>query len=454
MRTLAHGALILILVGCGAAPTVTPSAAPAASESPAVRPISPTPSSRPATPPSASATDPVSFQPTDRPKATATVPPPTAITPTPTPSPIVQASQMRITKIVPSTIVSLRDIGRENSVYRFANWGPLVAYVELNGPTSDLQQIKLLDLADPNPSPRMLEDGSKEGRQVTSPVMSATKVAWVSYAPRKAGGFAWQINAYDLASATKRTLVDGVNESRPGPDGVPQLALKDDLLVYETQAPTSSEPNAQAIHLLDIASGQEVQTYSAADPVWDIALSGSDILYSAGLGNDQDLFTKSETWFARADGTSVDLGPNGWEVAADGGRLVWVENASDATGNPATEFEVVMTAAISDPTARLVSHPYVQPGCPPECAIVGARWPAAGNGLVAWQEEDPSVDAYLVVWDPATDQRARLPIHGDSFVNRIGGGWLVTVTTPLDTPDVGESFVGMRVSDVLAAMDE
>jgi len=58
------------------------------------------------------------------------------------------------------------------------------------------------------------------------------------------------------------------------------------------------------------------------------------------------------------------------------------------------------------------------------------------------------------VWDPATDQRARLPIHGDSFVNRIGGGWLVTVTTPLDTPDVGESFVGMRVSDVLSAIDE
>lgn len=385
--------------------------------------------------------------PDSRPSPSAAGPSQTGVPETPEP-----AGALPVANEVAFLTVSLKATGEQhNSIYNLANWGSVVAFVETSGPTGELQYLKLLDLAAADHQPRVLEDGSQTGTRVAFPVIDASRVLWVSFRHHAGGGLDWQIKQYDRASGETSVVVNGLNVSRVGPVGVPHLALSQGLLAYDTQADVAGKPEAESIHVIDLSTGSETAVIPSPSVVWGLALSDDGVLFTAAHGQG-DQIVDSETWFARNDRQTFDFGPDGWEVASDGETLVWVQAASQVTGNAATQGQVVMTAIATDPSPHELSHAYTQPGCPPLCAVVGARWPAAGGGIVAWQESNPDAIYSLVVWDEATGRIARLPLEGSGFVNSIGGGTLVTATVLTAEPDEGQQLLGATVSDLKSAI--
>ena len=337
------------------------------------------------------------------------------------------------------------------SIYQQANWGSTVVYVELNGPTTDYQQLKLVDLTTPDVRPELVYDGTKQDEQVQFPAINATTIAWVSFTS-DSNGLHWRITRLDRASGINSTIAEGTNVHRPGGAGLPVIALDGNDIAYNTQAKRSGQRDAVDIHVVDMTTGAELRTIESSGYVWDLALANESVLFSAAhdVADDGQLIDTTVT-FARSDGQIFDLGPNGWEVSMDGPRLVWVERATDATGDPEAQFQVTMTSLADDPTPLVLSHAYHQPGCPPLCAVVGSRWAVADDGIVAWHEGD-TVGAHLLAWDAASGAAMDLGIDGSSFLNSAGGGWLVTSTTLNNQPDDGQQFLGASIASIQSSI--
>jgi hypothetical protein len=441
-RTTSLLAALLLLVGC---------TSPAPPPSPTRRAAPVSPSASPAAVDTTHPTEPVApaSTPTSLPAPSASL----ALSPLPSagnPS-LPPAASLTVARGLHFAISQPFAKNAVQSVYQLANWGSTVVYVELNGPTGDFQQVKLVDLTKPDLRPELVYDGSKHGEQVQFPAINATTIAWVSFSS-DSDGLHWQITRRDRASGTNSTIAEGTNVHRSAGAGLPVIALDGNEIAYNTQAKWQGQGDPVDIHVVDMTTGEELRTIESDGYIWDVALADESVLFSAAhdVADDGQLID-TQVMFARSDGQSFDLGPNGWEVSMDGPRLVWVQRASDATGDSAAQFQVTMTALADDPSPRVVSHAYHQPDCPPMCAVVGSRWAVAEDGIVAWHEGD-TVGDHLVAWDAASGAAMDLGLEGSTFLSSAGGGWLVTSTALNDQPNLGQQFLGATIASIEASL--
>jgi hypothetical protein len=434
-------AVLLLLAGC-ASPAPSPTETSTSATPLAAITATPLPTVTPKTPDTPTPTTPA-------PTATPVALPTATSSPSPSGAELPVAPATELPVAVGLDFAAYQPFAKNavQSVYQQANWGSTVVYVELNGPTTDFQQVKLVDVTTPDVRPVILYDGTKHDEQVQFPAIDAATIAWVSFSSDSAG-LHWRITRLDRASGATSTIAEGTNVHRPGGAGVPVIALDGNDIAYDTQAQRRGQADAVDIHVVDMTTGEEVRSVQANGYIWDLALANHSVLFSAAhdVADDGQLIDTDVT-FLRADGQAFDLGPNGWEVSMDGQRLVWVQRADDATGDRDAQFQVTMTALADSPTPTVLSHPYHQPGCPPLCAVVGSRWAVSDDGFVGWHEGDTN-GAHLVVWDAGSGRAMDLGISGSHFLNSAGGGWLVTSTTLNDQPDIGQQFLGVPVGSI------
>jgi len=165
-----------------------------------------------------------------------------------------------------------------------------------------------------------------------------------------------------------------------------------------------------------------VQSVTVTDDVYDFALVGDGVLYSAGTyryglyGTNHMHLT-----YCPRQGTCKAVAPDVYDIAASGDLVAWVADpgsSQDSDSLPgarlyASNAKLGAAQAISSTAASRQTQ--------------GIGGIAAGSGAVAWWEEDGDVGGrtVLTLWTPGSAAPVQLATGDGGSGASLGGGWLV-----------------------------
>ena len=253
-------------------------------------------------------------------------------------------------------------------------------------------------------------------------------VAWTEwhYPVLNGGGeLTWHVISLDLNSGLKSTVASGMNRRLEGPAAIPPLVqVSGDRIAYTIEDPTPDRPFGWKIEIRSLTTGALEREYSTDESIYQMALSGSNVLYSEGLV-DQDLNFKYHTRLMLATPSSsrpLHVADDAFEVALDSSRFAWVADVASSQGQVGlAQHPRVMTATIDDPTPVAIS---IDAG--PQ--VRGSVWPSTADGRVVWSDDEqvgPETlpGNYLATWTP--DRPASVLKGVLTIVPLLGGsGWI------------------------------
>lgn len=317
--------------------------------------------------------------------------------------------------------------------------GPLVALDEmpLFTPTK-ARSIYMIDLE--HGSTTVLSPQAPEGWRSWSPAISGHKVAWIEFhyeGTNNTGPLEWHIQLDDLDRHISRTVASGIQRRSGTTFGAswPKMDLDGDRLAYAIEDP-SQPPEGWQIRIVSLPSGTVERTIRIHLHVYDLALSGSAVVYTEGRIDPEVGFTYDTRLFISraADPAPLQIGSNAYNVAFEDGRFAWSQDLPTATISGAPHGTRIWTATLAD------LRPVPAAPLPGRGTEQYQAWPATGSGFVTWDSArlsltDTSVNGdRLAVWDPHDQVAYELDPSPGAVISSAGGGWLVWVNERLEVP--------------------
>ncbi len=334
-----------------------------------------------------------------------------------------------------------------NGVYDVDSYGSRIVYIDLYGERGGIgQTVWLVEL----------ETGERtalnevRGRVVVlGPAISGDDVVWS--ADRNVGSRAleWQIVHHDLATGATRIVDDGINRRfEDGSPSAPATDVDDGLVVYTVESPTDKWPYGWKVLVRHLSNGtleREIQTrYS----VWDLAVDDGNVLYSEVPPSEADGGAPAVMLSTAANPEPAQVALNGGSLSIDRERLVWAGIPDFVVGAPAIGQEV-LTATFSDLSPTRLNGP-IDDG-------FGGRNPAAGDGMVVWNEPAEAWDN-LFMWDSESNHSYQIAGHDNTLSHRfstylpnIDGGWLTWSVIFATQTHTLVQFSGITTDDLRAA---
>jgi len=336
--------------------------------------------------------------------------------------------------------------------HRMAGSGPLLVFDEI-GYGDDTHTLgRRIWLADLETETLRTIALAAAGDAAWTPAISGDNVVWVEwrYADQTnlKGSLTWRIMTLDLRDGKPRPLVSGVSRRLEGGQGVPPpVQIDGDRLAYAVEDPTPERPLGWKIVLRSLRSGRIEREVRTALSIYSLGLSGTTIAYSEGFV-DQALNFKYRTdlMVSAADHPApIELAKDAFEVAVDGHRIAWVSDPQPSQEQSGLAMHPrILTATLEDLAPVAISH---EPDSNP---TRGAYWPAAGDGLISWADDQvgatgPNRGRLLVVWSEKSGAAVQLePAHTN--ISALTEGWLLWY----DDTDADHGIVvhGIRLTDV------
>ena len=97
----------------------------------------------------------------------------------------------------------------------------------------------------------------------------------------------------------------------------------------------------------DLATGVDIERIQTEESVWDLDLSGANVVYSEGKVDSGGFVVDTRVMLVASDGSSMKVAPYGYEVLIDGDRLLWAQSATAYSGGLAAD-QAIMAATISN----------------------------------------------------------------------------------------------------------
>jgi len=336
-----------------------------------------------------------------------------------------------------------------NEVNDFDAFGTDAVYVELNGATAGRgQQVWLVDLAAGQVEP--LNDAQPDVSTL-APRISGDDVVWSADEWRPGGSVAWKIMHYSLSTGMTDVVASGRNTALDGDTAdAPAVDVDQGVIAYSVGSPSPAHPLASTIVIKRLADGATVRSVSATSTLFNIALSGTNVLFSQGSSDPKTAeVTETDVYLSTdANPEPTLIAPKAFDVSFAADTMVWSGPPSHA---PSDTSQAIWTATTEMITPVEISEP-------PAVGIIDLH-PAAGDGFASWNEALPAW-SYLVVWDRALGHTVRVMGHGDEsysdntdfFRSAFGDGWLMWtfVTRSMTNPGT-QIFEAVRLDDLRAA---
>ncbi len=292
------------------------------------------------------------------------------------------------------------------------------------------RSIYLLDLESGAVEPIATAAG---GDAAWTPRISGDYVAWVEwhYADNTVlrGALTWRIVAMDLRDRHSWTVASAVNTRLEGGAGVPPaLDVSGSQIAYAVESPTPDRPWGWTILVRTLPSNELVRRIETAEDLYALALSDGAVAYSEGLVDTQLSFKYKTRLMVStvAQPSPRRVAADAFELAMDGPRLAWVDDrAASQGGIGLAQYPRIYSTLLGDPSPEPLSAP------PDGVSVRSSSWPSAGDGLVAWSDNQDTpargqpVGAHLVVWSAATGRATQLEPTAGMILSAVGQGWLV-----------------------------
>lgn len=340
--------------------------------------------------------------------------------------------------------------------HRAAMSGPLVVFDELGygGDAGQGRAIHLVDLA-AGTIRTIATAGGDDAAWV--PDIDGTTVVWSEwhYPVLNGGGpLTWKILALDLKTGIASVIASGVNHRLEGPEAIPPLVnVSGDTVAYTIEDQSVDRPMGWKIVLKSIRTGGQIAEYATALSIYQMGLSGTDVVYSEGLV-DQSLNFKYKTRLMLASKNSSSprfIANDAFELSFHGNRFAWVSDPGSSQGQVGlAQHPRVFTATVSDLTPLPVS---LEPGS----LVRGGVWPVTSDGLVAWSDDElvgpnPPAGNYLALWSSVT-RRASAVAKISTIAPQLGGaGWVAWDDDLTGGGTLQTAIAGGRIADIFPSL--
>jgi hypothetical protein len=316
-------------------------------------------------------------------------------------------------------------------IHRLDSWGPLVTFDEMGygGDAGQGQRIWLADLS--RGQVREIARTS-DGSAAWTPQIDGSWIAWVEFrysdTVRMSGPNSWRVMALDLATGEQHVVASGRNQRLEGPSAIPPvIAISDNDIAYSVEDPGLGRPFGWRVVVRTLSTNALVRTVLTDESIYALAISDTAVAWSEGLVDmNGDFKYKTRLMLSTtSQPTPIRVAADAFELSLQGGRLAWASDPGSSEGDlGAPQRPQIMTTLVSRPQPTAVSRA-------PDELERGGFWPAVGNGLVAWLDDqntpwhpDPST-GHVVFWSATTGKSVQVePIDNPGLVG-VGQGWLI-----------------------------
>ena len=324
--------------------------------------------------------------------------------------------------------------GGNPSLRTLTNEGPVVAFDGIvTG--SDGANVWDLWLGDLRSGAVEVAYQAPAGNELASPQLAGGHLLWLEWTrqtgvPQPVGGpggpavIEWWLKDMDIGSRQIRTVA---HDRAPGFGGT---ALASEIRFDGAHLGIAeSLKTGSRIQVQDWPSLEVVQTVSVPDYLYDFALVGDGVLYSAGTYeyNGYGAVRTHLTYAPRTGPTRV-LAQDVYFVAASGDVVAWLADPSVSAFTDSATSLPGPRVYVTD--SKLGSAHAISP-VPDGKPTVGIQGPiAVGSGTVAWWQQDGNVvvgrDA-LTLWTPGASSPVQLATGEALGAFSLGGGWLAWI---------------------------
>jgi hypothetical protein len=265
------------------------------------------------------------------------------------------------------------------------------------------------------------------GIEIASPQLASGHLLWIEWAREAAVDYSvggaggpgvteWWLKDMDTQSRRIATLAHDHTTGFGGATFADKIVFDGSRLGIEEQI----QDAATRIVVQDWPSGKSVQSVTVADRVYDFALTGDGVLYSAGADRYGPYGTDHVHLIdCPREGSCQTVAPDVYDVAASGDVVAWLADPSASQDSDSLPGARLYTTNAKLGPAQAVSSTEASR------RSQGIRGIASGSGMVAWWEQDADVGPNtLAVWTPGSVAPFQLATSGDSVDVSLGGGWL------------------------------
>ena len=334
-------------------------------------------------------------------------------------------------------------------IHRLSGDGSQVVFDEL-GFGGDAGQGRTIWLADLASGSLTALATSENADAAWTPIISGGRVAWVEWhyadGPNLRGDLTWRVELIDLETRTVREVQSGVSPAGVGgAGGIPLIALTPDWIAVAAPKPTGSNPGAWQTVVRGLPTLGVAWTVTSAEWMYSLALGSDALAFSEGK-NDAvaDFVYDTRLMVARSSGAPVEIARDAFEVVANGNLMAWVSDPGSSQGHSGQAVAPRIFETSLDQVApwSLSEEPNGDP-------VTGSSWPATGDGIVTWADNqdsslhpDPGGD-HLVAWSAGGGVVQLEPTSG-MLLSTVGGGWV----TWYDAWNSPPQLYGVRLEDL------
>lgn len=314
-------------------------------------------------------------------------------------------------------------------LHRMASDGTQIVFDELGyGDDSHKlgRTIYLADAADG--SVRPLAQGA-DGDSAQDADISGDVVAWVEWHyPEDNVNFTgvvdWRIVTYDLKAAREKVIASGTNRmERGGGATPPRVHVDGRRIAYDMEDPTPARPDGWKIVVQDLDSGATLWSVPTRRFLYQFDLSRDRVAWSEGaVDPNSGVSYDTSLWLSEHGASPTMVASDAFELALSGTTLAWVSDpGSSQTDNGLAQHPTVWETDVQHLEPVQLSAP-IGP------LVKGSSWVAAGDGVVAWADDQDtgvgtSSGTHLAAWSKSTGSLEIEPTN--TIVQGVGGGWLI-----------------------------
>jgi hypothetical protein len=325
---------------------------------------------------------------------------------------------------IPPGADACQDVGSygDPQPLQLTNDGPVVAFN-----ARDFANERNLWLGDLRSGPIPLAYVAPEtpGKKVDIwwPQLAGGQLVWIEYAHSgpdvQTSVASWTVKRMDVSS---KSVTAVAQDHLPGFGGKKYV----DKIRWDGHTLAVGEALANDSWQIELwsLSGAVQYTIPVDDTLYDMALTDSGIIYSAGVPEPaNDAIGRMRLFRWTPESGSVQIGAGAFNVAASGSTAAWLSDpdaSANSTGYPISQR--VVTAQSPFTTGVPISP------APSAGGTAGVDAVACGSGFVLWMEvEGPRATGrdVLTAWHPGWSAPVQIVTDGDLVGLSVRNGWIV-----------------------------